>query len=233
MKAPFPITELTLPNHEYVDEVTPKSMLFLHHSAGWDNVRGMFKDWADTPGRVATAYGMDDDGQIYRAFDDAYWAYHLYIRSKGNKLPEAMRPYKVLSNAIYLEKVSVGIEIANFGPLKYRNGKYYTWVHDFGTRGKGVTLAEDKVFDFKDGFRGYRFYERYTDNEVGALKVWIKFMCEKHNIPFHLPKNMFELCEDAFKRKPGIYTHCSVRTDKTDIVPQKNMVAMLNSLRPL
>lgn len=233
MKPNFPIEQIPLPKDQYVVESQEKTQVYLHHSAGRDDVRGMFSYWAKDNPRVATAFGINDSGQVFQAFPDECWAYHLYIRSNGNRLPEGlMRIKNDPSQAVMLEKRSIGIEIANFGPLKYRGGKYYTWVNDWGQAGSGVTMTESKVYDFgPDGFRGYRFYERYTDNEVGALKVLLKYLClEKYNIPVRLSRNIFDINPDAFKLKPGIYTHCSVRTDKTDIVPQEHMVSMLNSL---
>ena len=231
MEYNFPVTRLTLPSKEYVEEKTQKKMIMLHHSAGWDNVRGMFEDWANRPGRVATALGLNDEGQIFEAFDPWYWAYHIYIRSRGNKLPEHLLYYKEsASKAIYLEKITVGIEIANFGPLKYRNGVYYAWPNDYGTRGKGVEIPEDKVYDFGVPFRGHRFYERYTDSEVGALKVLLKELGAEFNIPMEINGDIFDVNQNFFEEKPGIYTHCSARTDKTDVVPQQHLVDMLNSL---
>lgn len=231
MKASFPITELTLPDNQYLKEKTHKKQIYLHHSAGWDNVRGMFNYWASNKSRVATAFGINDTGTVFQAFDDDFWAYHLYINSRGNKLPVHLEEYKKnKGKRIYLEKISVGIEIANWGPLQYRNGKYYTWVHSYGTRGKGVTLPEDKVYDFGSSFRGYRFYEKYTAGEVGALRVLLIHLSKKHQIPLDTSGDIFQLNQDAFEARPGIYTHCSVRSDKTDIVPQKNIVEMLNKL---
>lgn len=229
----FPITKLTLPNDEYVREKTNKKMIFLHHSAGWDNVRGMFNYWAEQKGRVATSFGINDPGEIFQAFDDDYWAYHLYIRSRGNNLPTRLLKYKQsLGKAQYLEKISIGVEIANFGQLVYRGGKYYAWPNDFGTRGKGVEIPESEVYDFgKHPFRGYRFYQKYTDSEIGALKVLLKGLADKHaDIVLDTPGNIFEINDDAFKGRPGIYTHCSVRTDKRDVVPQQNLVDMLESI---
>lgn len=235
MKAKIPITKLTLPHGEYVKQATKKSQLYLHHSAGRDNVRGMFKYWENQPGRIATAYAIDDPGQIFQGFSHAYWAYHLYIRSAGNQLSPRLLKYKRhIETAIHLEKISIGVEIANFGPLVYREGKYYTWVHNFGCDGPGVTLSENKVYDFgaNYNFRGFRFYERYTDNEVQALKLLIEHITDdpSNDIVKDVRGNIFDINDDAFRGKPGIYTHCSVRTDKTDVVPQAHLVDMLYSI---
>jgi hypothetical protein len=233
IKPKFNITEVLLDADQYVNEATTKTQLYLHHSAGWDNVRGMFKDWNITKERVATSFGINDEGEIFQAFDEAFWAYHLYVKSKGNQIPSNLRSHILTgSNAVDLERNSIGVEIANFGPLKYCNGKYFTWVHDYGTKGKGVVLNESKVYDFgESGFRGFRFYERYTDNEVGALSVLITYLCEKHSIPLPINvDNIFEITPSAFLGVPGVYTHCSVRTDKTDIVPQIHLLDMLRGL---
>jgi len=41
---------------------------------------------------------------------------------------------------------------------------------------------------------------------------------------------LFDICEGAIMGKPGIYTHNSYRTDKSDIHPQPEMIQMLNTL---
>src|SRR5436190_1280888 len=83
---------------EYYKEIADKTVLFLHHTAGshrpdyvidaWDTDDQPDKTGKKSPRSVATAYvvgGLSTrdpkdiswDGQIYRVFDDKFWAHHL------------------------------------------------------------------------------------------------------------------------------------------------------------
>jgi LysM repeat protein len=86
---------------EYYPVSMPKDLIVLHFTAGAD-AASAFRTWRSNPEHVATAYIVDTDGTIYELFDPSCWAYHLGV--KGTK-------------GLH-DKRSVGIEIANVGPLK-------------------------------------------------------------------------------------------------------------------
>lgn len=218
---PIPITKVDFKKSEYFTEKVEKKQIVIHHSAGTDDVRKMFKWWESTPERVATAFGINDFGQVFQAFEEHYWSNHLYVRSKGNSIPEK---FKNLANAQNLEKITIGIEIANWGPLTYSDKSFWSWAK--------AKVPQEKVYDFgEQGFRGFRFYERYTDNEVGALKLLLKYLAKKENIPIQdIGPEIFEINHSALEGKPGIFTHCAYRTDKTDVVPQEHLLQMLKTL---
>jgi hypothetical protein len=53
---------------------------------------------------------------------------------------------------------------------------------------------------------------------------------ERYNIPLNYHEDIWDVTPRALKGEPGVYTHNSVRFDKTDISPQPNMIAMLKGL---
>jgi hypothetical protein len=191
----------------YFKQAYPKNQIIWHHSAGWDNARGMF-DWWKNDGvtHVATSCGITDDGTLWKGFDEQYWA-----ASIGSKHP----------NNRQLDKEAVAIEVCNWGCLTESNGKYLTWAN--------VELDKDSVIELD--YKGFKYYEKYTDEEIKTLKYWTLLNAIRFNIPVNYRESdMWELSNDALMKVPGIYTHNSYRTDKTDVSPQPKLISMAKSL---
>lgn len=218
---------------EFYSEIFEKTTIYLHHTAGghrpdwvistWDTDDEVDKTGKKTPRSVATAYvigGLSTrdpkdnswDGKIYRAFDDKYWAHHL-----GTTLP----------NNRTLNKISVAVEICNYGPLtKGSDGKFYTYVNS--------QVPAEQVVILDKPFRGYKYYHAYTDKQIAATKDFILAMKAKYpKIDLKTPLltvDGFELNTNAQKGVAGLYTHSNVRKDKFDLSPQPKLLAMLKEV---
>jgi N-acetyl-anhydromuramyl-L-alanine amidase AmpD len=214
------IVKQVLPENQYFKDNIAKDTIYLHHTAGSHNPANVIAGWAaDNLGQVATAYLIGGsstsivdnkfDGKIYQAFDDKCWAYHLGLKA---------------SNGIQIAKKSVGIEVCNWGYLNKVDGKYINYV--------GRELSESAVYDFGANWRGYRFFHRYTNAQLEALKALIIDIANRHsiNVKKKWSKTSFEISNDALNGKPGIYTHANVRTDKWDCHPQPELIDMLNTI---
>jgi len=218
------ITKIDFPGNQYVNKKTEKKTLVLHHSAGWDNARGMFHGWAkDKQGRVATAYGITDNGNIYSGFNASqYWAYAIYINSKHNHLPDKLKKFKTHKHDIFLNSQAIQTEVCNWGTLTVKNGKFYSWA--------GIEVPADKVVYYPEPFRGHHWYEKFTINEIKALEKLIIYHAIKDNIPVKYNPDMWDISERAIRGAEGIWAHVSYRTDKSDIHPQPELIAMLEQL---
>lgn len=214
----------------------PKTQIVLHHSAGWDNARGMFDGWSSDKQRVATCCGIVDDGTIFQIYDERFWAYHVNVRSKGNKTiaedPRYAR-YCDQHTAVLIENRTIAVEVCNWGGLKLIGGKYHTWASravNPELYKKDVTVDEKKIIHYTGGFRGSEYFERYTDHEIEALWKLIRSWAKRFKISTSIKGNIFDINEDALKGTPGIFTHCSYRIDKQDLHPQPEIIQMLNAL---
>jgi len=226
MPAPVGIKVVALPQTQYVREVTDKSMIFLHHTGGGSSPYGPIEGWAGTPEQVATSFiiagrppsGVSAwrDGQIIQCFSSNYWAYHLGL-VQSRMPPKSRTPTE-------LHKASVGIEICNWGFLSKRSSGSY--INSVGAR-----VPERDVLDLGCEYRGYRYWHAYTDEQIESVRVLLMFLCERWNIPTaYKGDSMFHYDLRALKGEPGIWTHSSVRKDKTDCSPQPKLIAMLKSL---
>ncbi|MCU0439305.1 MAG: N-acetylmuramoyl-L-alanine amidase [Raineya sp.] len=204
---------------DFIRAEFPKEQIVLHHSAGWDNARGMFDSWQKDGQRgVATAIGIIDNGTIVRGYNEVFWGHHIGSENWNN---------------VALNQKSVAVEICNFGCLMKREGKYFAWPNNYGTKGPGVEIPESKVI--KLNYKGFEFYEVYTDKEIESLEKWILVMSLRWNIDLtYRHQDMFpntgQVSARALQGTNGMFTHNSFIDWKTDISPQPKMISMLEKL---
>ena len=103
-----------------------------------------------------------------------------------------------------------------------KGDKFYNYVN-------GV-VPQSEVAELQTEFKGYKYYHKYTDKQIEAVKHLLVLWHDKYNIPLTYNENIWAVCKDALEGKPGLYTHVSVRNDKSDCWPQPELIAMLKSL---
>jgi len=182
------IKKIYLPDDEYFPEKTEKKSIVLHHTAGSHRPDWVVSAWDrdKTKGgkslRVATHFvvggkstrdgNTEWDGVIVEAFDLRYRAHHLGTKNTNNSL---------------LNKQSIGIEICNYGPLtKTQDGEFFTYVNS--------KVPEKDVVDLGKNWRGFRYYQNYTDKQIESVKYIIETVSKKYSID--VCKGINELFED-------------------------------------
>lgn len=198
------IKKIPLATNQYYQGVYTKKYIFCHHTAG-ASAASSIAGWAATPEHIATPYVIDRDGSIYECFDPKYWAYSLGVKG-----------------ATALEKATIPIEIANWGSLTLKNGKLVTYT--------GREIAPEKAVKLPQKFRGFDTWEKYTPEQIKALSELLPYLVDKFKIPLQTDRKNFWEYQDPFKLKPGIYSHTTVRKDKTDIFPQQELIDLVYSL---
>ena len=216
------VEQYYLPKGEYVDEITKKEYVFLHHTAGWHKPKNVVDSWGrDSRGKVATEFvlggpsikGNDDsyDGELIQCFPEGFYGWHL-----GK------------NGSHYMHKHSIGIEVCNFGWIK--DGKTYA----------GTKADESQIVKLAKPFRGYEFWHKYSDKQIETIKLWLLWIAERDSIDIRkglieeIKKkgaDGFEFNEDAFYgRVKGMWTHTNTRKDKVDMFPQQELIDMLLSI---
>jgi N-acetyl-anhydromuramyl-L-alanine amidase AmpD len=196
-------TTLPLPSKEYFAVPTRKDLIVLHFTAGL-SARSAVDTWRSKPEHVATAYVVDGDGTIYEVFDPSFWAYHLGI--KGTSVHD---------------KRSVGIEIANVGPLKQSPGNQRAlnwWPAEF--RRQYCLLDEEEKYR-KVNYRGIDYFATFSAAQYSAVAKLVQHLCDRLSIPRIVPgkdkRPDFDL--PFYSSYKGIATHANFRRDKWDIGP--------------
>jgi len=203
---------------------TPKSQIYIHHTAGNQNVKRTIEIWNQGTSHVSTHYITNNSGEVEQLYIDEYWANHLGIKSSTFR--NLGIPYRNLN------KYSLGIELSAFGGVTLKNGVYRTIYNS--------TLPESEVGQPINAngkpmtYKGYKYYQRYTNTQIANVKNVITGWMSKYSIPFNYDwDELFDpesLSKKAFRGEKGVYTHNSVRTGKQDVFPQKELIDMFKSI---
>jgi N-acetyl-anhydromuramyl-L-alanine amidase AmpD len=208
------IIQNRLKKTQYFQEETPKNQIYLHHTAGGGNAVSVANYWDTTSDRVATAFIIGSKGTIVQCFSSREWAYHLGL--KNAHFSNMGLPYKPL------DKFSIGIEVCNYGPLKEKNGKFYNYVN-------GI-IDPSNVTKLDNPYKGHFYWQKYTDEQIESLRQLLVYLCKTYDIPKDYNDDIWDLCKRAMKGDDGIFTHNSVRKDKSDIYPCPRVIEMLKNL---
>ena len=217
------IIQVSLTEDQYFREVTPKKMIFLHHTAGNPSAINTAKFWQQDSPKIATSFIIagnvknshtEKDGDITQCFSSNYWAYHLGL--KQEVFHSMGVPYQSL------DRISVGIEICSWGQLTESGGVFKNYV--------GGVVPSNEVTELETPFKGYKYFHKYTDAQIQSTKDLLVYLCDKFEINRGFHPDIFDLTKRAFSAENGIFSHNSVRKDKVDAYPCPRLIEMLKSL---
>jgi len=225
---PLPIPSdkiVSVPWTRYERKVYPKKQIVLHHTVSGDGITGDIKHWENWRS-VSTAFILDRDGTINQLFSSKYWAYHL---KAGNTT---------------LDKQSIAVELDSWGGLiagddtlkqfgKRRDGSP-NMIHTepgkfYATYGNSVKCP---MTHYPTGYRGYKYYESYTDEQIRSVGELILLWHERYKIPLTYHEDMWNVSKRAKAGEPGVWSHVSYRqpSAKQDCHPQPELIAMLKTI---
>lgn len=214
------IKQISFASSQYIAEVHPKVQIYLHHTAGNPSGENVFKHWEANQERIATCVTISGigkdciDGQIIQGFSSQFWAFHLGL--KESIFQKYGVPYRSL------DKISIGIEVCNWGQLTLKDGKYYNYVNR--------EVAADQVCKLDKPFKGFQYFHNYTDAQIASVKELLLLWKDKYGIPLTYNEDIWDICPRALKGEKGVFTHNSVRKDKVDVYPHPKLIEMLKSL---
>jgi hypothetical protein len=214
------IYDCLLSDDEYNKKETQKNTIWLHHSGGgsrpdwtingWETNNGLKVGTHFVIGRKSSSSDVELwDGKVLKAIDDRYWVDHLRIETKSDQLNSR----------------SIGIELCNYGPLTLgKDGNFYNYVNK--------PINKEDVVELETEFRGYKYWEKYTDSQLESLYKLIIHLKKRWIIQIEsgiYNEDWFNYDEKWFSMG-GLRSHAQVREDKFDLFPQKELIDMLNRL---
>lgn len=208
------IKQVRLKDNQYFAESSPKTQIYLHHTAGNGNAEGVSRYWNGNDSRIATAFIIGENGTIVQCFSSKHWAWHLGIDQE-----DFVRNGAKYSN---LNKSSVGIEVCNWGYLKKKGDKYYNYA--------GGVVNPSYVTELDQPYKGYKYWYKYSDAQIESLRQLVVYLCDTYDVPKEYRSEIWSIDKEAFKGTKGIYTHNSVRKDKSDMYPCPRVIEMLKNL---
>jgi N-acetyl-anhydromuramyl-L-alanine amidase AmpD len=198
----------------YYKEESSKKQVYLHHTAGSADGERQFQFWDADAVKVATCVCVSRSGEVVQGFGSKYWAHHLGLSSKHFKARGI--GYR------NLDRSSIGIEICNWGWLKKDGDNFFTYT--------GTKIHKDRVVELETPYRGQKYWEAYTPEQIEATRELLVLWRDKYGIPMTYNGDIWDVTMRALKGDPGLYTHNSVRSDKTDVYPHPQLVNMLKGL---
>lgn len=231
------IKQINFPKEHYFQQIYPKNQIVIHHTVSGPGVHGDINTWLSTTSRIATCIIIDHNGIANQLYLSKYWAHHIglkqaYIKARGFTDWE--------SRNLLLNRESIAVELDNWGGLILGDGT----TKQFGDRyvqtqpGKyyaayGNIVENIDIIHYPNGYRGYYYYEKYSDKQIKTLGELILYWHKFYKIPINYNKNMWETNNDAISSKKGIWSHTSYRLDKSDAHPQPELIEMLKTLKYL
>lgn len=210
-----------LTNHKIIqfnnfkNESTPKSQIYLHHTAGGPSGEQVFQWWQSDAIPVATCVAISRDGQIVQGFNSQFWAFHLGLSNQH--FGQMGLPYK------NLDRTSIGIEICSYGWAKYENGQFKNYV--------GGKIDKADIVELESPFKGHKFWQGYTEAQIVSVCELLELWKTRYGIDIsYKPEQMWSVSKKALSGENGLYTHNSVRGDKADVFPDPKLVDALRGL---
>lgn len=202
-----------LQEDQYYKVAFLKKYIFLHHTAG-ASAQSAIEWWNSKPDRIATPFIIDRDGTIYENFEPKYWSYALGVKG-----------------GTYIEKASIHIEIVSFGKIEKEGDEYYFQLSQKTSRTK---VPGSDIITFDESYRDCFFYQKYTDAQVASILSLVPELIKEFPSIQIQPsiKGFWELQNKNANLPSGLWSHTSVRKDKSDIFPQPNLIEGLYSLYP-
>jgi N-acetyl-anhydromuramyl-L-alanine amidase AmpD len=171
------IKQARLKESQFFAELSLKTQIYLHHTAGGGNAEAVSRYWNGNTERIATAFIIGADGLIVQCFSSKHWAWHLGVGQKEFKAQGV--PYTNLN------KTSVGIEVCNWGYLKEKNGHFYNYVN--------ARVPDSMVTTLETPYKGYKHWYKYTDAQIESTRQLLVYLCETYDIPKEYRSEIFGL----------------------------------------
>jgi len=202
----------------YYAVVHPKKRIVLHYTAG--HLRSDLGALTQNEKHISVAFVIARNGIIYQLFSSKFWSGHIGKGIGNTNTGNAQ------------DKVTIGIELSNYGYLTEKNGNletYYSRQKDKnGNQGPidvYCSLADKAAYTKTNTpFRGQSYYSSYSDMQYDSLIILLRYLTAQYNIPRKfLPATQRFVATEKVLQFKGIVTHINYRTDgKWDIGPGFN-----------
>ncbi len=187
----------------YLPQHHRKDLIVLHFTAG-TSCESAYRTWQADPRRIATAYGVDPDGTIVEFFPPEAWAYHLGVKGTSHH-----------------DRRSIGIEIANAGPLQQDPkdpDQLNWWPRNWGAPYCRKHEAGRYV---EASYRGILYFAAMPEIQLMATASLVHSLCNHFGIPKAANASAREGTFDpaVFATYQGVASHSNFRKDKWDVGP--------------
>ena len=234
----------------YYPEETTKTQITLHHTAVTNaKIETIVRNWTKLNSKVSTHFIINRNGDYDQLFPLKYWGNHIGSSRKGNSKLQKSTISIELEGAGYLNYIDgsgKNLDGTFTNSAEFRqNQKTYKYTELKGSENdiavtQPVTMNSNGSLSTVANYRNSQYYHAYTTKQLDVLRqILQKIRSEYPNIPIgstfngagtkfseQFPSSGVQ-SEAAFSFNPGVYTHNSYRTDKSDVFPQKELIELL------
>lgn len=214
------IIQIEFPEDQYIKVETKKSQICVHHTVSGNSDNGAIavaRYWKSDQQRIATPILIAASGKIFQLYSTKYYGGHIGV---DKDLSRTFKKYNLPKRD--LSKISIGIELLSWGGLKNIGGELYA---AYGNK------VECPVVHYPEKYRGFEYFEKYTDAQIESLRKLILYWHEIYGIPIDYNEDIWDVTPRALRGDPGLYVHTSYRFEKSDCHPQKELIEMFKSLK--
>lgn len=212
------IIQLPFDETKFIKKEYEKTQIVIHHTVSGGSAKAVASFWEGRPGRISTCIIIDKEGIPYQLFSSKYSGGHIGGR---DTLKASFEKFNLSYRECNLN--SIGVELISWGGLKKIDNKFYNCY--------GGEVKDDQITHIEGGFRGYDYFDSYTQKQIETLKELLIFWKDRYGIPLDYKyEDFFEISENALKGEKGLYSHVAFRLDKSDCFPDEKLINMLKSL---
>ena len=201
------------------------TQIYLHHTAGSrdaDKCKGVVSTYnsrAKGKSKASTQAAIDSTGHIETIVSWEYVAWGQGVTGYN------------------FNTIGMSIEIMALGYFKTKSTDGKTW-YRLNSEGKKTSAPIEECasgvdYNLKEiKYKGYPVFQKYTDAQIKGTIEWIKKWMTFFDIKWKFDQDSYDnlfpkvgkLSPRALNSEPGVYSHNSVRADKVDIFPQKELI---------
>lgn len=207
----------------------PKERILLHFTAG--NIRSDLSVLTTSNRHVSVPFVISRDGTIYQLFSSKFWSGNIGKGIGNTNTGNAQ------------DKVTIAIELSNYGFLTELNGNletYYSRKKDAGGNPGPVdiycSLNDTEAYEkLSTPFRGQSYYASFTEEQYSSLIVLLRYLTTIYKIPreFLPAPKRYEATEDVLNFR-GIVSHVNYRNEgKWDIGPAFNWQKVIHGVQAI
>lgn len=144
-----------------------------------------------------------------------------YLISREGEVYQVIPPdtYSRYMDVQTYNKQNIIISLENLGWLKKNplEGGYINWIGN---------IYKDRIYEKK--WRGYFFWQPYTDEQMKSLSNLIKKLCEDFNIPMTSIGHNVKV--DKIEKFNGIVTYSNYDKERTDLNPSFDFEELIKKI---
>lgn len=193
-------TTYQLPEENYYKDIFDKTQIIIGHT--YRNNMKHYGSWVyrlNGKNKKTATFTITKEGKIFQHYDPKYYSDF----TNNNQ-----------------DKASISIVLENLGWLK-KDGIINLYVDWLGNTHR---KEEDEILSKR--WRNHNYWDKYSQEQLSALKIIINKLCEEYNIPKNfIGHNVYDENVDLYK---GITFRSNYSQESTDVSPAFDMELLKN-----